>query len=199
MTTYSHMAWFAKQTHNVKLLEGDEAALAAIRQATRDWYRATDISDDAPVFVNRGIYVKATAESLEANERSYEIPVEARDYVTMRPFPQDPVAAMPTTSDPAASKEPTRREEMLAASKQAEGDESGIADAMNRTRLYHEVPEELFPTKDGELRWFKNGLHVVGPGDDPSVFQTPMDRVADLVVPREFPKLPWIAAPKVAR
>lgn len=92
----------------------------------------------------------------------------------------------------------SRRSDLLAASAPAEGTAAGLMEVRNRTRLYHEVPDALFPS-DGEVRWFTNGLHVLGHGPDPSVFQTPMDRVEELIVPRQAPQLPYIVSPRPTR
>lgn len=185
---YSHETWLASQTVHTKLIEGDDRALAEIRKATREHYQVDDITDDAPVFFWMGGHVKGL------NEKMYQIPADAsRRYLEPRPFPQLPVAVWPEDDGE------TRRSELFASSQPAEGDPAGIHEVLNRTRLFHEVAEDLFPTEDGELRWFLNGLHVIGSGDDPVVYQCPMARVEELIVPREAPTLPWIKAPKPVR
>jgi len=186
---YTHETWLAGLTSHTRLIEGDERALAAIRQATRDHYHVDDVTDDAPVYFWMGGQVKGLG------PRTYDIPAEAaRRYLTPQPFPEMPIATWPDDDGS------TRRDEMMEVSRPAEGDPAGIAEVFNRTRLFHEVPEAIFPTPEtGELRWFANGLHVIGPGDDPSVFQTPMARVSEMVVPREAPTLPWIKSPPQVR
>jgi hypothetical protein len=187
LSDYTHEAWLATLPRRAAPLEGDAGALAAIRAETRAYHSVDDITDDAPVVLWNGLFVKGLG------EMKYEVPDAAfRRYVESRPFPQDPVAVMPTETSE------TRREELLAASKPVEGSATALAEAINRIRLFHEVPTALFPS-DGELRWFRNGIHLVGPGDDPSVFQAPMDRLADMVVPREFPSLPALRDPKPTR
>jgi len=187
LSEYTHEAWLATLPRRAALLEGDAAAIAAIRDETRVHHGVQDITDDAPVSLWNGLYVKGH------DQKQYAVPDAAfRRYVESRPFPQDPVAVMPPETTE------TRREELLAASKPVEGSDTAIGEAVNRIRLFHEVPTALFPS-DGELRWFINGIHLVGTGDDPSVFQAPMDRLADMVVPREYPKLPALRDPKPAR
>lgn len=181
---YTHEKWIAGLTVHTKLVEGDERALAAIRQATRDHYHVEDVTEDAPVYFWMGGHVKGLG------EMSYQIPADAaKRYLAPQEFPRMPIAVWPDDDGS------TRRDELYENSRTAEGDPLGIAEVLNRTRLYHEVPEAIFPTADGDLRWFANGLHVVGPGDDPAVFQTPMARVDELIVPRQAPTLPWIKAP----
>lgn len=182
-TEYSHDAWLSSQGQNVQRIEGDERALAAIRQATRDHYGADDVTDDAPVFFWMGGHVKGLGTKM------YQIPADAsRRYLEIRDFPQLPLAVWPSDDGE------TRRQELMAVSAPADGDPVGIREVMNRTRLFHEVTDGSFPF-DGELRWFVNGLHVIGEGDDPVVYQVPMARVEELVVPRAAPTLPWIKSP----
>jgi hypothetical protein len=73
----------------------------------------------------------------------------------------------------------------------AEGAQRGIDEIVLRTRLALEIVPDMFPA-DVELHWFPNGLYVVGPGDSPSIYQTPMSRVEDLIRPREYPLTPQI-------
>lgn len=180
---YSHAAWLAGLTSRTHVLTGDERALAAIREATRIHHGAEDITPDAPVYIWHGIYVKGLG------AMAYQIPDQARDrFIEIRPFPENPAAVFPEPS-------PTRREELFAASMEAEGDIEAFEEIRTRTRLYHEVAPKQFPAQT-DIRWFINGLHIIGPGEDPVVFQVPMDRVSDMVIPRVAPKLPWLTAPK---
>ncbi|MAM84284.1 MAG: hypothetical protein CL472_06390 [Acidobacteria bacterium] len=182
---YSHERWIAENP-DAKIITGDERALAALREATRKHHDVDDITEDAPVISWMGGYVKGHGKVL------HSIPADAVSaYLVPGEFPNPPHAVWPEE----ASK--TNRDELLSNSNPAEGDPLGIAEIFLRTRLYHEVDEETFP-QDGELRWFLNGLHIIGKGDDPIVFQTPMGRVEDLIVPRVAPTLPWIKAPKLA-
>ena len=182
MTDYSHETWITAMPRRAALIEGDADAIAAIRAETRDHHRVgDDVTDDAPVFLHNGLWTKGL------DERAYEVPDHVRrKYVEARAFPADPVAVMPA---PAA--EESRRDELLSKSRPVEGTETALAAAVERIRLYHEVVPEMFPT-DGELRWFRDGIHLVGPGEDPAVFQAPMDRLADMVTAREYPTLPYL-------
>lgn len=196
MTEYSHEAWLAGLTLRTSLLQGDAEAIDAIRTETREYHKADDITDDAPVFLWNGLYVKGLG------AKQYEVADHTRRrYVVPQGFPKDPIAVMPGAAEAAAAAaEPvpvaeTRRDELMASSAPVEGSDLAIAEAKNRIRLYHEIPTALFP-EDGELRWFINGIHLVGPGDDPSVFQAPMKRLEDMVVAREHPQLPRLRDPK---
>lgn len=184
---YTHQEWLSSLPASVQLLEGDGRAIAAIQAETRAHYGVSDITDDAPVFLWNGTWVKGFA------DQSYEVPDHVRSkYLQIRSFPQNPIAVWP--AEPTLQDD-SRRADLIEKSAPAEGDPLGIAEAIEVTRLYHEMPKGLFPA-NGELRWFSNGLHVIGPGEDPSVFQTPMDRLAEIVVPRSHPHLPWLKAPR---
>ena len=182
---YSHEAWLADNPE-AKVITGDERALAALREATRAHHGVDDITDDAPIISWMGGYVKGHGKEL------HSMPADAvSNYLAPQEFPLPPIAVWPE------SESRTNRDELLDSSQIAEGDPNGIREVILRTRLYHEVDESTFPM-DGELRWFLNGLHIIGKGDDPVVFQTPMERVKDLIVPRAAPTLPWIKAPRKA-
>jgi hypothetical protein len=183
-SAYSHANWLASQAASFHLIGGDEDALAAIRRETREHHGVEDITDDAPVFYWMRAQVKGFGKAM------YEIPPHVtRRYLPPVEFPQMPRAQMPVTSTE------TRRQELMGMSAAAEGTPEGLREIFNRTRLYHELPTSIFPMDDGELRWFANGLFVVGPGDDPSLYQTPMSRVEEMIVPRQAPTLPWIKSP----
>lgn len=182
-TEYSHERWL-EENPDTKIITGDERALAALRDATRAHHGAEDITDDAPIVSWMGGHVKGHGKTL------YPMPADAAlTYLAPQDFPLPPLAVWPEEQSK------TNRDELLDSSSPAEGDPKGIDEVFLRTRLYHEVDEDTFP-QDGELRWFLNGLHIVGKGDDPVVFQTPMGRVSDLIIPREAPTLPWIKAPR---
>ncbi len=89
----------------------------------------------------------------------------------------------------------TKREELFSRSMPVEGNEQSFPLIGEQTRLYHEIPMDIFPAKDFELRWFTDGIYLIGPGDVPSVFQVPMARITDMVIPREYPLLPLIGDP----
>jgi hypothetical protein len=183
-SAYSHTNWLASQAANFHLIDGEDDALVAIRQETKEHYGVDDITDDAPVFYWMRPHVKGLGDAM------YEIPAHViRRYLPPVEFPQMPRAVMPSETTE------TRRQELMGMSAIAEGTPEGLREILNRTRLYHELPTSMFPMEDGELRWFANGLFVMGPGDDPMMFQTPMSRVEEMVVARQAPTLPWIKSP----
>lgn len=184
MSDYTHEKWISELTVRTRLIKGDDAALMAIRRETAEHHGVDDITEDAPVFLWTGLYVKGL------DEKSYEVPDHTRRrYLVQRTFPMDPVAEMPAETGE------SRRKELMGKSAPVEGSDVALAEVINRTRLFHEMPTAMFPV-DGELRWFINGIFVIGQGDDPAVFQAPMARLADMVVPRAHPQLPYLRDPK---
>ena len=202
-TPYTHARWIAENPE-AKIITGDERALAALRDATRAHHDADDITDDAPIVSWMGGYVKGHGKTM------HSMPADAvSTYLVPQDFPLPPIAVWPddqidhaddrlsdhavvaSIPNEAPNQTKTNRDELFETSRPAEGTPDGIRAVMTRTRLYHEVDPQTFP-EDGDLRWFLNGLHIIGPGDDPVVYQTPMARVEDLIVPRQAPKLPWI-------
>ena len=179
----------------ISLLEGDPEAIAAIRNETRRVYRATDIDDEAPVFFWNGLFVRGTG------DREYQVPSSIQEkYLQPAIFPQSPIACM-SGEEPTATTAPLPQDAqedrgISLGGMPAEGDDEVLAFVREVTRLYHEVASSNFPTT-GEVRWFQEGLHVVG--EDNRLFQVPMDRIHDIVVPREYPLLPVLHMTAAAR
>jgi hypothetical protein len=180
-----HAAWI--EATKPALLEGDADAIAEIRRLT---LAAADApaDDEAPVYLWNGIWVKGEGDA------SHAVPERISSlYVRTAPPPAVPTAIWPDgTPRPAAAAKETDRERFLSMSLgKAEGAQRGIDEIVLRTRLALEIVPDMFPA-DVELHWFPNGLYVVGPGDSPSIYQTPMSRVEDLIRPREYPLTPQI-------
>lgn len=75
----------------------------------------------------------------------------------------------------------------------AEGDPEAFAEVIERTRRYFEIVPEKFPAPHTlQVRWFADGLYLVTDEESPMLYQVPMQRVADMIEPREHPNLPLI-------
>ena len=80
-------------------------------------------------------------------------------------------------------------------SKVAIGDPDGIKDVIERTRRFHEIHPAVFPPIK-EIRWFADGLYLISDEAPAQLFQVPMLRVEDLIIPQEYPNLPKIGKPQ---
>ena len=200
------------ESRRITLLEGDPEAIAAIRSETRSAYAASDIAEDAPVYFSNGLLVRG------ADSREYEVPAAVQSkYLGTPAGSQYPIARMSmeprnaraiaeaslglsdgdTIPHLSTDEIDEQAQQLYIGGVPAEGDPQAIAYVRNVARLYHEMPGVIFPV-DGEVRWFKNGLYVVGK-DEKTAFQVPMDRVTDLVVPRPHPHLPTLRMTVSAR
>lgn len=194
-----HDDWIA--TASPTMLEGDTDALTEIRRAT---FIAQGLphDDEAPVYLWNGVWVKGEG------DESHAVPDRVRAaFVSMPPPPGMPSAVWPEglprpgeieqdDETVPAVPERTRREKLLDLSLGiAEGEESAIQELIQRTRRHHEVVPDMFPSHI-EAHWFETGIMLVGPGDSPQVYQSPMSQMGDMIEPRAFPLLPLIRMPK---
>lgn len=76
----------------------------------------------------------------------------------------------------------------------ARGDPDRIEEVIERTRLFHEIPREIFPTIM-ELRWFADGLFLISDEEPPRLYQAPLFRLDDLLVYVPGSPFPSIGTP----
>jgi len=192
-----HDDWIAQVAP--QMLTGDPDAIAEIRRATFAGL-GLPMDDDAPVYLWNGVWVKGDGEA------SHPVGDRVRAaFVSTPPPPGMPSAVwpegLPRPGAVADEVEPvvperSRREKLLDLSLgQAEGDEEAVQELIQRTRRHHEVVPDMFPSEI-EAHWFETGIMLVGPGDSPVVYQSPMSQLGEMIEARAYPLLPLVVMPK---
>lgn len=177
--TENHASWLTSLPANIRLLEGDPDAMQAIRTETGLYNDQAIITPNSPIFLWDGAYLRdERGEIIEVPE------ITVRRHIQRLPFPADPIAR---SSD---ERPVSKRDALMKGSIQAEGDLAAMEAVILATRLYYEIAEGDFPIVI--LRWFSDGLYCIGPGSEPKVFQVPMNRVEEFVMPRIHPLMPYL-------